>query len=71
MLERLMIHGAALAERAARERRSSLAQALREEAPEGVTVEEEADAVALAGRGLRRRFAIEPALRWLVPGLRR
>ncbi|MGZ8287128.1 MAG: hypothetical protein ACXW27_01710 [Allosphingosinicella sp.] len=71
MFERLMLHGAALASRAARARRSSLAQALRDEAPEGVRVSEEAAAVALEGRGLERRFALDPELRWLLAGRRR
>jgi len=71
MLERLMLHGAALAQKAARSRRASLAQALRDEAPEGVRVSEEEGAVALSGRGLRRRFALDPELRWLLSGRRR
>jgi fructoselysine-6-P-deglycase FrlB-like protein len=66
MFERLMLHGAALAEKAARRRRGELAEALREEAPAGVEVSEEEDMVVLSGRGLGRRFALEPALRWLV-----
>ncbi len=71
MFERLMLHGAALARRAAQGRRSSLAADLREEAPEGVSVSEEEEAVALSGRGLERRFALEPELRWLFAGRRR
>lgn len=71
MLERLMLHGAALAHRAAASRRAELADRLREEAPDGVEVSEEEGAVALSGRGLRRRFALEPELRWLFPGRRR
>lgn len=71
MLERLMLHGAALARKAARARLESLAEALRDEAPEGVRVSEEEEAVALSGRGLGRRFALEPELRWLFPGRRR
>ncbi|HEX8307900.1 MAG TPA: hypothetical protein VF645_05715 [Allosphingosinicella sp.] len=65
MFERLMLHGAALARRSAEGRRSSLAKALREEAPEGVRVMEEEEGVALEGRGLGRRFALDPELRWL------
>lgn len=65
MFERLMLHGAALARRAAEGRRSALAAALREEAPEGVTVSEDEDGVALEGLGLERRFVLEPELRWL------
>lgn len=65
MLERLMLHGAALAQRAARARRAALAEALREEAPEGVRVSEEGEAVTLSGPGLERRLALDPELRWL------
>lgn len=68
MFERLIRHGAALAETAARRRRGELAQALAEEAVPGVRVEEQDGAVALEGHGLARRFALEPALRWLLAG---
>jgi hypothetical protein len=71
MLERLMLHGAALAHKAARARLASLAEALRDESPQGVRVSEEEEAIALSGRGLRRRFALEPELRWLLSGRRR
>lgn len=71
MFERLMIHGAALALKAADERRSSLAAELGEQAPEGVRVSEEESGVALSGRGLGRRFGLDPELRWLFPGRRR
>ncbi len=71
MLERLMLRGAALAHKAARARLDSLAEALRDEVPKGVGVSEAEDAVALSGRGLRRRFALEPELRWLLSGRRR
>ena len=71
MLERLMLHGAALARRAAQERRASLAEALGEDSPEGVRATEDESGVALEERGLRRRFAPEPELRWLVAGRRR
>lgn len=71
MFERLMIHGAALARKAARARRAELAQALRDEAPDGVRVGETEEGVALEGRGLARRFALRPELRWLISGRRR
>jgi hypothetical protein len=71
MLERLMLHGAALAMRATRERRSSLAAELRDEAPAGVSVSEDEQGVVLSGRGLERRFALDPELRWLAAGRRR
>lgn len=71
MFERLMLHGAALARRAAEGRRSDLAAQLRQEAPEGVEVSEDEGAVILEGRGLERRYALEPELRWLLAGRRR
>ncbi|HET9640612.1 MAG TPA: hypothetical protein VFP12_15540 [Allosphingosinicella sp.] len=71
MFERLMLHGAALARKGVRARRAELAEALRDEAPEGVRVGEAEEGVALEGRGLARRFALEPELRWLVSGRRR
>ena len=71
MFERLMLHGAALARKKADERRSSLAAGLREEAPEGVRVNESEEGVSLEGRGLQRRFALDTELRWLLSGRRR
>jgi hypothetical protein len=71
MFERLIARGAALAQQAARRRRAELAVALREEAPAGVRVDEEDEGVVLSGRGLGRRFALEPELRWLFAGRRR
>lgn len=72
MFERLMLHGAALARKAAGERRSALAAELRDEVPEGVRVSEgEEEAVIFEGRGLGRRVALEPELRWLFAGRRR
>ncbi len=64
MFERLMIEAAALATKAAQRRRGELAAALADEAPAGVRVDETEEGVALSGRGLGRRFALEPALRW-------
>ncbi|HEU0133511.1 MAG TPA: hypothetical protein VFR28_01695 [Allosphingosinicella sp.] len=71
MFERLMLHGAALARRAAHERAGSIAAELREEAPGGIRISEEEEGVALTGRALRRRFALDPQLRWLISGRRR
>lgn len=71
MFEKLMLHGAALARKAAGERRSTLAAELREEAPEGVKASEAEEGVALEGVGLRRRFALDSELRWLISGRRR
>ncbi|MEA3061856.1 MAG: hypothetical protein QOJ94_1637 [Sphingomonadales bacterium] len=66
MLEALETRAAALAERRARRVRAALADALREDLPSGVRVEERPDGVALVGRGLLRRWLVDPALRWMV-----
>ena len=66
MFERLMRRAAALAGRAARRRRGEIAAALSEAAPRGAEVIEVEEGVVMAGHGLGRRFALEPALRWLV-----
>lgn len=71
MFERLTARASALAEKAARRRRRELAEALRGEAPAGVGIGEEEDGIVLSGPGLRRRFAAEPGLRWLIAGRRR
>jgi hypothetical protein len=63
MFEQLMLHGAALAAKAAQRRRRALAGTLE--------VEEADESLVLSGPGLRRRFAFEPALRWLLAGRRR
>ena len=61
MFEKLMEHGAAAADRRARERARGIAQKL----PPGVGVEETPEGLRLSGRGLKRRLVIEPALRWI------
>jgi hypothetical protein len=66
MFERLMIEGAALAERRAGVRRRRIAEAARAAAPSGVRVREEGEQVVLEGRCLSRRFSLEPAVRWLT-----
>ncbi|HEY0113530.1 MAG TPA: hypothetical protein VGB59_10315 [Allosphingosinicella sp.] len=68
MFERLMMGAAAMAERRAAARRARLAGSLRGEVPRGVSAEEAGEAVVLAGRGLKRRFALDPALRWFLSG---
>ncbi|HEX8240002.1 MAG TPA: hypothetical protein VF574_09715 [Allosphingosinicella sp.] len=71
MFEKLMLHGAALAGKAARARRAELAATLRDEVPEGTRVSEAEEGVAIEGRGLARRFALDPQIRWLISGRRR
>jgi hypothetical protein len=71
MFERLT----ARAEQAARDRaravRAELVERIAAAAPGGVMAQAVEDGVALTGRGLRRRAALDPAVRWLMAGLRR
>jgi hypothetical protein len=64
---------AALAARAARRaearvkaRREALAETLADALPPGVSAQAAEDGVRLAGRGLRRRYALDAALRWMI-----
>jgi hypothetical protein len=70
-LEGLEARAEALAERRTHQVKSALADALKAQAPAGVRIEEGPEGVALAGRGLIRRWAIDPALRWLVERTKR
>ncbi len=69
--EALVARADRAARRRARLRSAALAERIADELPGGVTAEADADGVRLSGRGLRRRFALEPALRWLIAGLAR
>jgi hypothetical protein len=71
MFERLMIRGAALAERTARRRKGEAAEALRAELGRRGSVTETDEGVTLSGPGLGRPFALDPALRWLLQGIGR
>jgi hypothetical protein len=66
MFDALMRRGTGLVERRAVARRGELAARIGEAAPDGVAVAVEGEAVVMSGRGLVRRFMVEPALRWLV-----
>lgn len=70
MFERLMARAQRCVERRAEYRVERLAEGLRSERVRGVKVRVEGRAVILSGRGLRRRFALDPALRWLTARLR-
>ena len=70
MLDRLMKRGGAAAERAAETRRARLAGDLRALLPEGVRAETIEQGVALSGRGLKRRFAVDAELRALAERLK-
>ena len=65
-IERARLRGAEQARLQARR----LAEAAADAAPAGVAVEDSEEGFALAGRGLRRRLALEPALRWLMERMR-
>ena len=66
MFERLLLRSKLRAEERARARVKALAERLADEVPAGIAVRGEERGVVLSGRGLRRRFALEPALRWLL-----
>ena len=70
MLERLAERGRAACEERAQARADAVAQALAEAAPAGIRVERVAEGVALSGRGLRRRFALDAGIRWLMERVR-
>ena len=70
MFELLAGRAAAAAERRADARAEEIAQALGSAVPDGVSVRRTEAGVEIRGRGIARRFALEPALRWLTGGVR-
>ena len=66
MFERLERRAREQAEARAEVRRRELALALSATAPRGIMADVEGEAVVLSGRGLARRSATEPGLRWMV-----
>lgn len=56
--------------RRAKMRASELAAGMRSEVPRGIEVEVVGGGVRLSGRGLLRRFLLDPTLRWLALRLR-
>ena len=70
LFERSLERAERIAERRARQRRAALAERLRAELPAGVRAEDAPEGALLSGRGLRRRFALDPALRWLAGRIR-
>lgn len=71
MFEPLTARAARAAERRARERAAALAGEIRAALPSDIRVEAEAQGVRLSGRALRRRMALDSALRWTLSGLTR
>ena len=70
MFERMMARAGEAAWRRARQRKAELAERIAAELPRGIALEQTEEGIAWSGRDIRRRFALEPALRWLVGGLR-
>jgi hypothetical protein len=66
MFETLIARAQGAAERRAAARADALAAALDGALPGDVTVAVGADGVGLTGRGLERRLALDPALKWVV-----
>jgi hypothetical protein len=66
MFERLTARAAQLAEGRARARARQIAGEAEAVLPRGVRVGVEEGVVRLTGRRLRRRFLVDPALRWLT-----
>jgi len=50
----------------ARARREALAAELAQALPKDMQIEAAEEGVRLSGRGLVRRYALDPALRWLI-----
>jgi hypothetical protein len=67
MLDKLLQRGASLGEQRATTERARIAAAITDAAG-GARIEAsvEGDSIALSGRSLRRRLALDPALRWLI-----
>jgi hypothetical protein len=70
MFERMTERAHRVAQARAERRRRGIAERLRDDLPAGIAVEGRGESVALSGRGLRRRFILDPALRGLLGRLR-
>ena len=70
MFERIMEHARGAAARLATSRISELTEQIRSRVPTNIEVSAQENGIRLSGRALRRRFALDPALRWLLAGLK-
>jgi hypothetical protein len=70
MLDNLEARMLDLAERMAARRMSDVSARIEAELPRGVSAARVTGGIELSGRGLKRRFALEPTLRWLLAGLK-
>lgn len=66
MLERMTARVERRARDKAAARAREIAARMAGEAPLGITAETGPDGIRLSGRGVARRFAVDPALRWLA-----
>ena len=66
MFDRLQEKARRLAEARAERRRRQVAERLAEDLPRGIAVGSSGESVTLSGRGLKRRIALDPALRPLL-----
>jgi hypothetical protein len=66
MFERLLERGRRAAERRTEAEARVLAERLASELPPGIEARVAEEGVLLSGRGVARRFALEPELRWLI-----
>jgi hypothetical protein len=70
MFEGLEPRARRAAERRAKARAAELAQQMGELLPRGISAEAVDGGVAVSGRGIRRRWLLEPALRWMIGELK-
>jgi hypothetical protein len=70
MFERLTERAVRKAERRTQSRIDRLATEIEASLPAGIRCAAAPEGVRLSGRGLRRRFTLDPALRWLTAALR-
>lgn len=70
MFERTVERVRVKAERRATARIEALAERMEPALPRDIRAEPTAEGVSLSGRALRRRFALDPALRWVTSVLR-
>lgn len=70
MFERMTARATARAERERDAQAEALAERIGAASPGGIQSVRVADGVELSGPGLRRRFTLEPGLRWLLETLR-
>jgi hypothetical protein len=68
MFETLEARAARAAARLARRRAAALAEEMRASLPGDIAVAVDRDGVRLSGRALRRRRALDAALRWTIAG---